>query len=367
MDAVIDGFDLDALLAPIPGESPAGTDPRADFSPSSLYFRLRDARAEARAAERQADASGETGAAEPAQWGLVRRLALELLRDEAKDLEVAAWYTEALLRSDGLAGLAAGVRLMTGLAETYWEILHPRPDAEDGMARRTAPVAGLNGEGADGTLIQPLRKLPLFELPDGAPLALWQYQQSAETAGIGDAARRAQRLAAGVLPFDDVENAARTVPARFATLRREATAAMQAWNGLERALDALAGADAPPTGRVRDLLGEIVQMAERYAPAETQEAPADVMEGPRPEESAAAPVGASGRIATREDALRALDAIADYFRRTEPHSPLAYTLREAVRRARLTWPELLEEIVPDADHRGAILTALGIRPPPPPE
>jgi type VI secretion system protein ImpA len=72
----------------------------------------------------------------------------------------------------------------------------------------------------------------------------------------------------------------------------------------------------------------------------------------------------TGRIATREDAFRALEEAAEFFSRTEPHSPLASTLREAVRRGRLTWSELLEEIVPDVDSRAAILSSLGIRPPP---
>jgi type VI secretion system protein ImpA len=58
-----------------------------------------------------------------------------------------------------------------------------------------------------------------------------------------------------------------------------------------------------------------------------------------------------------------LAEIADFFRRTEPHSPLAYTLQEAVRRGGLTWPELLAEIVPDAGTRAAILSSLGIQPP----
>jgi len=42
-------------------------------------------------------------------------------------------------------------------------------------------------------------------------------------------------------------------------------------------------------------------------------------------------------------------------------------LEEAVRRGRLTMPDLLAEIVPDYAARAAILTALGIRPPREPE
>jgi type VI secretion system protein ImpA len=79
----------------------------------------------------------------------------------------------------------------------------------------------------------------------------------------------------------------------------------------------------------------------------------------------AATIGQTTRPATREDMLRELERIADFFRKTEPHSPLAYTLEEAVRRGRLTWPELLAEVVPDDKVRSGMLVMLGIRPAPP--
>jgi type VI secretion system protein ImpA len=72
----------------------------------------------------------------------------------------------------------------------------------------------------------------------------------------------------------------------------------------------------------------------------------------------------SAPLGSREEALRSLAAIAEFFRRTEPLSPLSYTVQEAVRRARMSWPELLEEIVPDMSLRAQILISLGIRPPP---
>jgi len=356
---MVDEFDLEALLAPISDEMPAGGDPRANFAADSLYFGLRDARAEARAVERQADAAGEENAP-AAQWGPVLRLAVKLLATEAKDLEVAAWCTEALLRADGLAGLAAGFALMQELVERYGEALHPMPD-DEGMARHVAPVTGLNGESNDGTLIQPLRKLPLFQRPDGTAVPFWKYQQSVEAAGIGDLARREQRFAAGVIPFEQLETeAAAASAAAFTRLHQDATAANAAWQALASALDARAGKDAPPTSRVRDLLADIAGIAARYAPegeiasAATEEEPVVA--------SSAVDLGDLGGIRTREEALRRLNEIAEFFRRTEPHSPLAYTLFEAVRRGRLTWPKLLEEIVPDADSRAGILRSLGIQP-----
>lgn len=362
-----DDFDLDVLLAPIAADSPAGADPRTSFDSAGLYLRLRDARAEARTAERLADAADPGAEAPLAQWNPVLRLGTQLLSEEAKDLEVAAWCTEALLRIDGLAGFAAGCALMRGLVELYWDTLHPMP--EEGMADRVAPISGLNGEGGDGTLIQPLRKVTLFNRPDGTPVALWQYQQSVEAAGMGDSDRRQQRLAAGVLPFEQIEaEAVAAGSAVFARLRQNASAAVTAWSNLSDAIGARAEAEAPSTTRVRDLLDEIAAIAERFGPPvedATIRPPDHVQAMANPAD--AQPFAGQRMITSREDALRVLDEVAGYFRRTEPHSPLAYTLYEAIRRGRLTWPELLEEIVPDQDSRDAVLRSLGIRPLPPPE
>jgi type VI secretion system protein ImpA len=105
----------------------------------------------------------------------------------------------------------------------------------------------------------------------------------------------------------------------------------------------------------RVLGGAVDAPAEADAPATPEDAPTAA--------GAAAPAApaAGGALASREDALRALGAIAEYFRRSEPHSPLSYTLQEAVRRARMSWPQLLEELVPDEASRSAILNSLGIR------
>ncbi|MDA8050405.1 MAG: type VI secretion system protein TssA [Rhodospirillales bacterium] len=365
MARIPEGIDLAALLAPVAGEAPAGVDLRQDFSPQSTYYRLRDARSEARAAERTADSDAAAEGPPPLQWRTIRELGIKALAEKSKDLEIAAWLTEALVRSDGLVGLAAGAQLMSGLVQRYWESgLYPTAD-EEGVATRVAPVTGLNGEGGDGTLIQPLRKLTLFRRADGTALAYWQYEQAQEVQGIGDAARRQARIAAGVLPLEQLEQEARAAgPAHFKVLREACRAAIAAWGALGEALDAAAGADGPPTSRVRDLLGQIAAVIERHAPAEAVAAEP----GPAGEE-AAVETGAAARPAapaeTREGMLAELDRIAAFFRRTEPHSPLAYTLEEAARRGRLPWPDLLVELVPDLAARTAILNSLGIKPPPP--
>ena len=370
--ALPEGFDLDALLAPIPGDAPQGTDIREDFSAQSPYNRLRDARSEARDAEKLLD-QGSTEGRDPAPlWRQVRDLGQKTLAETAKDLEVAAWVTEAYVRSHGLAGLAAGATLITGLAEQYWDDVFPLPD-DYGVETRVAPVTGLNGREGGGSLIQPLYKLNLYTRPDGTPFAFYQYQGSEQLASL-DNERRQARIEAGAITFDQVEKEARAQARALARVRDEAREALEAWEAMGRLLDEKASDDPPSTSHVRDLVRHILEIAQRYAPEEAVAATGDSAAGTSGDGASGGAVMTggvmmggiavpAGSVASREDALRALENIATFFRKTEPVSPLAYTLEDAVRRSRLTWPELLEEIVADRDTRNAILTTLGIRPP----
>jgi type VI secretion system protein ImpA len=373
--ALPDGFDLEALLAPIPGDAPQGSDIREDYSGQSAYNRLRDARSEARDAEKLQDAGSDDARDPTPLWRSVRDLGLKTLAETAKDLEVAAWVTEAYVRSHGLAGLTAGAKLIAGLAEHYWDDVFPLPD-DYGVETRVAPVTGLNGREGNGSLIQPLHKLPLFTRGDGTQIAVYQYDGSAQLATL-DAERRQARIEAGAVPFDELDKEARSQGARtFARLREDAREAIAAWQGMAAILDEKASEDPPSTSTVRDMISHVVEIANRYAPPEADAPAADAQAGAEdgtPGGATGVATGGfggigvpTGQVASREDALRALENLAAFFRRTEPVSPLAYTLDEAVRRSRMTWPELMEEIVADRDSRNAILTTLGIRPPPPP-
>jgi type VI secretion system protein ImpA len=359
----IDGVDIETLLSPISVEAPTGTDVRTDFSPTSNYFRLRDARAEARAAERAAETSAD-GDGSADGWRTVRSLSLKILSEQAKDLEVAAWLTEALVRSNGLAGLAAGAEIIGGLVERYWEQLYPMPD-EDGMETRVAPVTGLNGQGGDGTLSQPLFKLPLFKDGNGEKVMLFQYEQSAELEAISDQNRKEARLRAGVVPYEQMQNFARAnPPGAYVALRRDLRAAQAAWSDMAAKLDAAAGSDSPPTRRISETLELIGRIVDRYAPAEAAAAAEETGGGEA--EAVAETAGPGGavkqkRLASREDALAMLAEIAEYFRKTEPQSPLAYTIDDAIRRGRLSWPELIAELVNDEQVRRSILVSLGIK------
>ncbi len=371
-----DVVDVAGMLAPLEANDGAGEDLRADYSPSSPYQKLRDARAEARAEERARDSQGEADGAPVEGWRTVRRIAVEALTDKSKDFEIAAWLTEALVRQDGLAGLASGARLLTGLLDAFWEPGFPQPD-EEGMEGRASPLGGLAGGDSDGTVMQALRRMSLFRRPTGETLGLYQYEAALETSGLADEERKELRYGQGVLKLDLIETEAKFDRAGLRATAAEARAAREAWQAFQDQVDARFGYDSPPTRRVAEVLDRLREAADTLAGGPEAVAGMDggeATEGAVPGTAGGAAAGAGmvmaaggfgipmGSLAGREQALKVLDQIAEFFQKTEPHSFLAYTLSDAVRRGRMTLPELLAEVLQDETARTGMLTALGIRP-----
>jgi type VI secretion system protein ImpA len=356
-----DSIDLEPLLAPLEtGEQGAGTDLRADFSSTSSYQRLRDARSAARAEERTRDAEGDTEGPEAAGWRDVLTIGQKALATQSKDLEIAAWLTEAMVRLHGLPGATAGARLISGLCNGFWDACFPQPD-EDGLEGRASPIGGLSGSGADGTIMQPLRRLPLFRRADGTGVGLYQWEQAEQVAAM-DEARQQARYAAGTPELKTLEAEARLDRNHLIAVGRQTQAAIEAWHELDQVLEARFGSESPSLRKVTTLLGRMLEVITRLGGVTAGEDAAQAAPAAADADAGATPGATGAGTLTRETALRELDRIAEYFRRTEPHSPLAYTLEEAVRRGRMSLAELLAEVLPDADVRNGMLQRLGIRP-----
>ncbi|WP_207480952.1 type VI secretion system protein TssA [Arenibaculum pallidiluteum] len=367
-------IDLSVLLAPAAGERSCGPDLRLDYAPTALYGRLKDLRMAARAAERRQETDGETDKLLP-EWSQILVLAPEAL-SLSKDLEIGCWLAEALLRARGIDGLGEGFELLAGLVETYWPALYPAPD-EEGLRTTLAPIAGLNGIGGEGTLLAPLRRVRVTRGRDGTSFAYWQVEQSAALSSIADPERRQRRIDAGVPAPEALQASARATPdAFFASLLAALDRCADAFGRLHAALDQRARDDAPPASAVRDLLSAMRAAVlglggPALAAAEADDAPGDPGDAGDPDGAgdpggAARPAAAErrragpGGFASREEALQALDQVARYFRQAEPHSPISYTLDELVRRARMPFPDLLAELVPDEGTRRALLITAGI-------
>src|SRR5262249_806952 len=155
-----------------------------DSTPGSDYYAIRDARKAASDTERRIDKGDET--AEPPNWRPVLDGATKAIAQKSKDLEIAAYLTEALVRLKGFAGIRYGYRLARGLVERFWDGLYPA--AVDGeVTDRFSHVLHLNGIEAPGTLIVPVRKIPMTELTSEGTFNLTHLQQARSLEQIKDA------------------------------------------------------------------------------------------------------------------------------------------------------------------------------------
>ncbi len=361
-----EALDFATLLAPIPGDRPTGPDLRVDPSPSSPYYTIKDARNGARAAERQIMLDGEADG-KPVDWRPVVQHGTKVLAEKAKDLEVAAYLVEGLVRVKGFAGLRDGFRMVRELCEQYWDDLYPQPD-EEGIETRVAPLTGLNGEDAEGTLIGPITKVPLTQGSTG-PYAYYHYQQAVAVNQIQDPEARQKRIQQGAVSMEAIERAVSETPAPFFVgLVEDLTQCQEEFARLCGVLEEKCGSHAPPASNIREGLGSCLDAIRHIARGKlpTVPPPGEAAAEGAPEANGAvaaagAPGEAVGVIRNREDAFQTLLKLADYFRRNDPHTPVSYALEQAVRWGRMPLPELLGELIEDDGVRRRFFKQIGIR------
>ena len=115
-------IDLETILAPLTDDRPVGEDLRY----ASVYDEIK----EARRADDLLDRGDWQRDIKTSDWSAVIKLASEALSTRTKDLQIAAWLTEALVNTDGFAGLATGLQILNGFLQHYWEQVYP--EIEDG-------------------------------------------------------------------------------------------------------------------------------------------------------------------------------------------------------------------------------------------
>ena len=122
--------DLDVLLQPISDDNPSGE--------SLRYSGIYDEISEARRADDNLNQGAWQSELKVADYRRVIDLAVPALSSQSKDLQIAAWLSEALVKQHGFAGLRDSLKLMAGFQENFWETLHPEVDEGDQEGRANA-------------------------------------------------------------------------------------------------------------------------------------------------------------------------------------------------------------------------------------
>lgn len=333
-------LDADALLQPISESEPSGE----DLSFSTEFDHILESR-------RADDPNLEQGVwqtdIKAADWAGVRRNCSTLLKTRSKDLRLAAWLAESAARLDGFRGLATGFRVIEGLCDRYWEIVHPLPNDGDLEER----IGNLSWLLANAQVW--LREIPIVAAPQGRfCLNDFDYAQSHSSDSKRDPNRPGLEL---------LEPARRDTPHDFYRTQIEAlNDCSAALDALQAVVDMRLGMDGPSFTSTRDLLQHLQQTLHRFARdagmllsehTDTAEAPTAPIEYERIETSSELPAtaarGPAGFPASRKEALHQLRQVAEYFRRNEPHSPAAYLADKAARWADMPLHVWLKRVIKD--------------------
>ncbi|RTZ14508.1 type VI secretion protein [Vibrio aquaticus] len=383
--------DIESLLSPISEQEPSGTYLKLD---RSAYRSLRNSYNTAQSSFRQLietpDASGDEALLEANQnnWDQLRQDTFSALTSSTKDLELLGWYIASqLFTSNPYQALSDSTQVLNQLIEKYWDCLHPtlpenkiKSSDESGAAKeivefRIKPLLQLVGESNESTaLFMPLQLISLIE-----DITFGDYLRAERSGELAELKENAQRLfsseveqttlllaqsyqhlsqaettiaqqcqAIGISPISfryiksniaDSINAIRYLAEdKFAVWPLDEQFELRQEAPVEETPvpEAVQPAASESTGEATpNVQGNVAQPAEVHNPSSQ----ASVTQTFQTQ-----PINISANVASRDQAFQELRKIAEYFKATEPHSPISFLLERAIRWGYMSLPELLEEM-----------------------
>ncbi len=321
---------LDSLLAPISDTEPLGTRlPTDDFSSPLVQFQQA-----CRSAFRLENADDEAMRDKAAEaWEVAAQQGLQIIDRQWKDLDVAVSLTQALTKTNGVAGLRFGYQLCGGLLGRYWAemVTSWQGNSEEGLRK----LSDLNS-----SLLPSLRRQ---EIADSGPVRYFQHVFAQKLEGMSPEERESQVLR-GAMPMSDVQRCvAETDTQYYVQLLEEIRGAKEAIdqtvNVIAEHLDDDQQHALPATSNVTELLEEL-ELALRGLVGDRLESDAggseDSVETGEEDSQTRSATGSPGQPLNRDAALRQLEQLAVYLERLERQSLVPVVVRYAVWLARLS-------------------------------
>jgi type VI secretion system protein ImpA len=286
-----------------------------------------------------------TPAASEPDWRGLRELCLATL-EESKDLRVVAHFMAAAIRLDSLADVLRIYPLIDTWLSRYWDTVYPLID-DDAIMRRNALTLFADRVG----IVDALRRMPLVS-----------------DQRFGSFCVRDLDIASGVLVqkepgatqvSTDLIHAALTAadPRALRDLSSCVTAAATALQSVETTMLTRAGGSdmVPEFDAVAQTLRRMQEMLAPHVIAAPESGPVEAGSVDAPVSSGAA----VGTVSSRQDVLRALDAVMTYYVRSEPSSVVPIVVERAKRLVSMSFLDALADVAPDVVD--PVKQALGLR------
>ena len=360
------------LMTPITDQSPSGTYLKLD---KATYRALRNSYNAAQSSFRQlietpdASSDQELLAINDNAWAMLQDLTQDALSNKTKDLEILGWFISSqFFTPTPYKNLADAITVLKGFIEDFWQDLHPTlPDnkihsqeasskLQEVIQFRLRPLVQLVGESNNSTaFFMPLQITSLI-----GEINLGDYLRAERHGNIEELKQRATQefnqatkdnllhLAKVFAGLNDVERLLASKskdcgiqPINFRFIKDNVSKSINA---------------------IRTLTGKLFgtwPLDDDFQIKEINDNPTAVLNeisSPNPEvpdlsssidrevTSVPTQINTQTQLQNRDQAFQHLRHIADFFRDTEPHSPVSFLLERAIRWGYMSLPELLQEM-----------------------
>jgi type VI secretion system protein ImpA len=339
-------LDFDALVAPIPGESPAGAP-----LPYDVRLKLEDLRKEINPDDYDADDPRRPQAYRAPDWAGIIEVATTTLTKTSKDLLAAARLCEALTIEHRFAGLRDGLELLRRLAVECWDRVHPIIEEGESLEAREGPFKWLNQEKYGSQFPHTLRITALLVV-GGKGFSFEDWQSKDRRAGFDAAAGSLSQEAAQEL-VDHLKAAKASLQGLSETLNEKMG---------DLAPDFVSSENTEHLGAaINDCLKVANQILQRKSGAPASDDGTSAGAGGAPSAGGST---VALNLASRADAYRMLNEAADLLQRLEPHSPIPYLVKRAVHLGEMKFPELMKALIRENATLDELYRLVGIEPPP---
>jgi type VI secretion system protein ImpA len=356
-------IDLDAMLAPIPGENPAGE----SLKYTGVYDEIREARRADDLLE-QGDWKREPKAAD---WDRAAEISIDALTTKTKDLQICAWMSEALVKLHGADGLRDSLKVMLGFHRQFWDKVYPENDEGDLEGRANA-LSWVDRQAAVALKEVALTKGVGYNYHDWESSSSFNVGPDVPPEQAEE--RRARAAEEGKITSDDWLKAKHATPRAFyESLYASLTDAWDTFRALDQLTGDLYGNQAPSMGELKTSIDQVRTVVEKIvkekralepdasdAQAAGDGAGASAADGNGHASGGAATISVTGPIRSRAEALSRLSEVASFFRQTEPHSPVAYLVERAMKWCQMPLDAWLASVIKDPAVLDSIRETLGV-------
>lgn len=255
-------IDIEAILAPLPGENPSGESLRYD----PVYDEIQ----EARRADDLLDRGDWQHEIKTSDWDRVFDLSVSALTERTKDLQIGVWLVESLTSTEGFAGLHDGLKVITGFLRKFWDSLYPLIEDDD-LEYRAGPLEFLNDK-----VWLAIKQIPLTDVGRAPGYSWMKWQESRQVGAEQDTRNqygdvdeskkqaREEAIAEGKLTAEDFDAAVGMSPkSYYETLYGHVTACMEEFKLLDETVDEKFGREAPRLAEFKSALEDCDRLIAR--------------------------------------------------------------------------------------------------------